>query len=212
MSSILEERPAGGPPASTARRAWRQVPNALSVGRIAAAPVLVALALYGQETAYAWLLLPALASDILDGLIARLFHLQSALGAKLDSYADLLVTLATLLGIWTFHPVVYLDHWPALAAFMGTGLLEYALAMLRYGRLSSFHTWSSKVAGTLLVVFVFVLFLDGFVPWLFYLAIGAAVLSSLEEYALLALLPAWRSNVRGLWVVLAERRRRGAQA
>jgi len=189
----------------------RHVPNALSTARIVASPILVWLALAGNETAYDWLLLPALASDILDGLIARWFHLQSALGARLDSIGDLLVTLAALFGIWTFHPEVYLDHWPALVLFMATGLLEYVLAMLRYGRLSSFHTWSSKVAGTLLVVFAFVLFLDGFRPWLFYLAIGIAVLSSLEEYALLALVPQWRNNVRGIWVILGERRQAGAR-
>jgi len=98
------------------------------------------------------------------------------------------------------------DHWLALALFLGTGLLEYVLAVLRYGRLSSFHTWSSKVAGFLLVVFVAVLFLHGFVPWLFYLAITVAILSSLEEYALLALLPEWRADVRGVWWLRQERR------
>ena len=198
--------------AGAAAGSLRHVPNAISIARIAAAPVLVGLALAGEESAYTWLLLPALASDILDGLIARWFHLQTALGAKLDSIGDLLVTLAALFGMWTFHPEVYLDHWPALALFMATGVLEYGLAMLRYGRLSSFHTWSSKAAGTLLVVFVYVLFLDGFNPGLFYLAIGTAVLSSLEEYALIALVPKWRSNVRGIWVILGERRQEAGRS
>lgn len=201
-------RPGTGPAAGI----LRHVPNAISLARIVASPVLVGLALAGEEGAFTWLLLPALASDILDGLIARWFHLQTALGARLDSIGDLLVTLAALFGIWTFHPEVYLDHWPALALFMATGLMEYVLAMLRYGRLSSFHTWSSKAAGTLLVVFVFFLFLGGFNPGLFYLAIGTAVLSSLEEYALIALVPQWRSNVRGIWVILGERRQGAGRA
>lgn len=185
----------------------RHVPNALSIARIGASPVLVVLAFTGAGSAYTWLLIAALASDIADGLIARLFKLQTALGAKLDSVADLLATVAALAGIWAFHPEVFRDHWPALALFLGLGLLEYVLAFLRYGRLSSFHTWSSKVAGLLFVIFLVILFLDGFVPWLFYLAIGVAVLSTLEEYLLLALLPEWRSNVRGVWQVLAERGR-----
>lgn len=206
------KREARPPRAGAAAGILRHVPNAISITRIVASPVLVGLALAGEEGAFTWLLLPALASDILDGLIARWFHLQTALGARLDSTGDLLVTLAALYGIWTFHPEVYLDHWPALALFMATGLMEHVLAMLRYGRLSSFHTWSSKAAGTLLVVFVFFLFLDGFNPGLFYLAIGTAVLSSLEEYALIALVPQWRSNVRGVWVILGERRQEGGRA
>jgi CDP-diacylglycerol--glycerol-3-phosphate 3-phosphatidyltransferase len=193
-------------PAAAGTSALRQLPNALSAARIAAAPVLVGLALAGEEDAYTWLLLPALATDIADGLIARLLHLQTELGARLDSTADLLVTVATLTGAWVFHPELFRDHWPGLALLLGTGLVEYGLALLRYGRLSSFHTWSSKAAGVMLVLFVFLLFLDGLIPWLFHLAVGLAVLASLEEYVLLALLPEWRSNVHGVWQVLRERR------
>jgi CDP-diacylglycerol--glycerol-3-phosphate 3-phosphatidyltransferase len=138
-------------------------------------------------------------------LIARAFRLESRLGAKLDSLADALLTVAIFAGIWRFHPDMVREHWLALALFLGAGLLEYVLAVLRYGRLSSFHTWSSKVAGFLLVVFVAVLFLHGFVPWLFYLAITVAIASNLEEYALLALLPQWRADVRGLWSLARKR-------
>jgi hypothetical protein len=38
----------------------RQLPNALSVARILAAPLLAALALAGYETAFAWVLVPAM--------------------------------------------------------------------------------------------------------------------------------------------------------
>ncbi len=183
----------------------RQVPNALSIARLLAALVMVGLALEQLLQPYTWLLVPALLSDIADGLIARAFRLESRLGAKLDSLADALLTVAIFAGIWRFHPDMVREHWLALALFLGAGLLEYVLAVLRYGRLSSFHTWSSKVAGFLLVVFVAVLFLHGFVPWLFYLAITVAIASNLEEYALLALLPQWRADVRGLWSLARKR-------
>jgi phosphatidylglycerophosphate synthase len=178
---------------------WRHVPNALSIARIAAAPVLVGFAVTGEESAFAWLLVLALLSDIVDGLIARALGLQSELGAKLDSIGDMLVVFAALAGIGAFHPVVYRDHWPGLATFLGAGLLEYLLALWRYGRLSSFHTLLSKAAGTLLALFLALLFVNGFLPWLFYLAIGLGVLASLEEMLLIAALPGWRANVRGLW-------------
>jgi phosphatidylglycerophosphate synthase len=183
----------------------RHVPNALSIARIIAALVMVGLALEQLQRPYTWLLLPALLSDIADGLIARGFGLESRLGAKLDSAGDALLTVAIFAGIWRFYPDMIRDHWLALSLFLGAGLLEYVLAALRYGRLSSFHTWSSKAAGFLLVVFVAVLFLHGFVPWLFYLAISVAILSNLEEYALLALLPRWRADVRGLWSLARKR-------
>ena len=185
---------------------WHQLPNALSLARIAAAPVLVLLALAGSEYVYSWLLVAALVSDIADGLIARLFRWQSPLGAKLDSVGDMLVVVAALAGIGAFHPELYRDHWPGLAAFLGAGLAEYVLSLWRYGRLSSFHTLLSKAAGTLLAAFLAVLFVHDFLPWLFYLGIGVGVLASLEEMLLIALLPDWRANVRGAWSLLRERR------
>jgi cardiolipin synthase len=88
----------------------RHIPNALSIARILAAPVLVALAAAGNEVAFTWILVPALLSDIADGLIARVFHLQSPLGAMLDSTADLLLLFAAFYGAWVFYPGVVADH------------------------------------------------------------------------------------------------------
>ena len=184
----------------------RLIPNALSVARILAAPVLVGLAAVGNSSAFTWVLVPALLSDIADGLIARAFHLQSTLGALLDSIADTLLLFASVYGIWIFHPEVVEQHALAGTAVIGSWLLENVLAMARYGRLSSFHTYTSKAAGYLLGIFVGVLFVFGFQPSLLYAAVIVSVLGNLEEIVLLALLPQWRSDVRGLLWVLRERR------
>jgi len=184
----------------------RHIPNALSIARILATPVLVGLAAVGNEAAFVWVLVPALLSDIADGLIARICHLQSRLGALLDSTADTLLLFASVYGILVFHPQVVEHHALAGAAMIGSWLLENVLALARYGRLSSFHTYTSKVAGYLLGIFVGVLFVFGFQPWLLYAAVGVSVLGNLEEIVLLALLPEWRADVRGLLWVLRERR------
>jgi cardiolipin synthase len=184
----------------------RHVPNALSLARILAAPALVACAAGGHETAFTWILVPALLSDIADGLIARAFKLQSPIGAILDSTADLLLLLAAFYGAWAFYPQVVADHVPAGVLLIGAWLVQMAAALWRYGRLSSFHTLLSKIAGYLLGIFVGAWFVFGFEPWLLYLAVAISVLGNLEELALLALLPTWRPNVRGLWWLLRERR------
>jgi hypothetical protein len=58
--------------------------------------------------------------------------------------------------------------------------------------------------------FIGSLFLFGLSKALLALAVVLAVLAALEEFALLALLPNWRSDVRGLRWVLRERRRPSA--
>jgi CDP-diacylglycerol--glycerol-3-phosphate 3-phosphatidyltransferase len=183
----------------------RHVPNVLSGARALAVPVLLVLALEEQRVAFTWVLIPALLSDIFDGWIARSFALESKMGAALDSVADSLMLFVSVYGIWVFHPEVIREHAWLCGIAVGLWALEDLLALARYGRLSSFHTYLSKVVANLLGFFIGWLFLFGFEPWMFYLAAGTSIIASLEELALLRVLPEWRADVRGLWWVLHER-------
>ena len=189
--------------------AWlRPVPNILSGARALAVPVLLVLAWAGRETAFTWVLIPALLSDIFDGLIARVYGLESRLGAMLDSLADSLMLLVSVYGIWAFHPEVIREHAWLCGTAVGLWVLEDVAALLRYGRLSSYHTYLSKVVANLLGLFIGWLFVLGFEPWLLYVAAGASIVASLEELLLLCLLPQWRADVRGAWWVWREGRER----
>jgi CDP-diacylglycerol--glycerol-3-phosphate 3-phosphatidyltransferase len=187
--------------------AWlKHVPNVLSGARALAVPVLLVLAFEEQRVAFTWVLIPALLSDVFDGWIARAFGLESKLGATLDSVADSLMLFVSVYGVWVFHPDVIREHAWLCGTAVGLWALEDVLALARYGRLSSFHTYLSKVVANLLGFFIGWLFLFGFEPWMLYLAAGTSIVASLEELALLRVLPEWRADVRGLWWVLRERR------
>ena len=181
--------------------ALRQLPNALSLARLLAGPVLVGLAWGGHERTFAVLLVAALVTDVLDGWIARRFQLQSPLGAMLDSAGDVTTLLAAAVGIAVFQPQIWREHIVAICLVLGGWLVECTFALIRYGRLSSFHTYASKAAGYALGLFVAALFAIGFVPWLFYAAAALSLISTAEELLLLWRLPAWRADVRGLWWV-----------
>ena len=187
---------------SLSRTPWRHLPNAISIARLAAAPVLLAAVLQAHRPLFQWLLLACLLSDILDGLIARLFHLTSRLGAALDSAADVATMLLGLTGVWRFQQSFALAHLVPILAVAALYLVEIAAALLRYGRLSSFHTLASRIAAYAGGIFVISLFLWGYQGWIFWFAIAAYLLSLVEELILVALLPAWRSDVGGLHRVL----------
>jgi CDP-diacylglycerol--glycerol-3-phosphate 3-phosphatidyltransferase len=191
------------------RSGLQQLPNLLSALRLLSVPVLAALAIGRLESAYAWLLIAALLTDVADGWIARHFSLESRLGAQLDSLADSALMLVAVYGVWVFHRDVVTGNAIACALALGLWGLEYLLALVRYGRLSSFHTYLSKLSANVLGLFIGTLFLFGFEPWLFHTAVGATILASAEELALLALLPGWQADVRGLWWVLRNSRRGG---
>jgi phosphatidylglycerophosphate synthase len=185
---------------------WRHLPNVLSAARIGAAPVLGYFAASGAEQRFTWLLVPALLTDIADGYIARRFGLTSALGAMLDSTADALLFLVAIFGVWALHPDVLRQHAVAGLLVAGSWIVEMAVALVRYGKLSSFHTYASKAAGYMLGIMIGVLFVWGLPPALLYAAVCVSIAANLEELALIWLLPAWRTDVRGLYWVLRERR------
>ncbi len=154
---------------------------------------------------FKWLLLACLLSDILDGLIARAFHLTSKLGATLDSIADMLTWSIGLLGLMVFQrPFVY-GHYRELLVVVVLYVVEIVASLGRYGKLSSFHTLMARVAAYAAGIFVMSLFLWGYLGWLFQTAVCVYVVALLEEMVMIVLLPEWRPDAGGLVRVLSER-------
>ena len=185
---------------------FRHVPNAISMARVVATPVLIFLALTDREDAFTWLLLAAFISDIVDGLIARSFSITSMLGSRLDTLADTLLWPAAIFGIWIFHPEVMTEHWLVIALVVGLWAIEMIVAWLRYGKLTSFHAYTIRVSVYGFGIFIMSLFLWGLQPWLLYVASAFNMLGNVESLIIMALLPEWTSDVRGLYWVLQQRK------
>lgn len=182
----------------------RHLPNILTTLRIAAIPVLAALAWRRASEPFAALLIACLLGDVVDGSLARALHATSRLGALLDSVADTLLFFMAFVGALVFHPELARDHGVAFGLAPVAWLAENAAALLRYGRLSSFHTYLSRAAAVAMGVFVGVLFMWGLVPGLLYVASGLVLVATCEEFILLWLLPEWTPDVRGAYWVARE--------
>ena len=191
------------PPPQVERPLWlRQLPNAISLCRLLATPVLLAAALQRRPTLFAWLLLACLLSDIADGLLARFLRLQSPFGAALDSTADILVTVIGAVGAITMQwPFVVAHAWQ-LELLAGLFVGEVLISLVRYRRLSSFHTYLVRVSAYAQGAFLLSLFFWGYSAPLFYFMWIVSCAGQIEEWALLALLPRWTSDVRGVYWVL----------
>ncbi|MEL6651216.1 MAG: CDP-alcohol phosphatidyltransferase family protein, partial [Bacteroidota bacterium] len=78
------------------------IPNILSLYRLFSFPIVLGVALTGYEEIFVVLLCVNLITDILDGMIARIFKMQTEIGARLDSIADLGTYVLAILGIFLF--------------------------------------------------------------------------------------------------------------
>lgn len=138
------------------------LPNVLTLSRIAAIPVLVLLVAIGTPLAdllAAILFVLAGVTDWLDGQLARSRRQLSDLGRMLDPIADKLLVGATLMVLVGFHRLPAFGIYPAIVIMLReilvSGLREY-LAGIRIGlpvtRLAKWKTAAQMVAlGTLLL-------------------------------------------------------------
>jgi phosphatidylglycerophosphate synthase len=170
------------------------IPNILSLLRLALVPVLVGLASAQRGDIFLVVLAISLLSDVLDGYLARKLGLVSELGAKLDSWGDILTYAAMILGLHLIWPDIFDKQAEFLFAAMMSFILPTLLAFRKFGAYPSYHTWGAKLAAVLMAPAYYVLILadaDSFfrVVILFHLLVAA------EEMAITFILNRPRSNV-----------------
>ncbi len=180
------------------------LPNVLTLSRIAAIPLVVALvAIRLPTTDFAACVVFSVAAitDYFDGKLARERHQQSALGRMLDPIADKLLVAAALmmlvgmsrLSAWGLYPAIVI----MLREILVSGLREY-LAGIRIGlpvtRLAKWKTgFQMGALGTLLAGNSSAVLLH--IPWLPVAVIGEAML---RVAAALTLLTGWDYLTAGL--------------
>jgi len=173
------------------------IPNLLSGLRLAAMPVLMLLAWGGERTAFLVLYLCALLSDMLDGYLARRLGQESELGARLDSWGDFALYMATPVCAWLLWPEIIMREAPYVVMVLASFTLPVLAGFVRYRRLTSYHTWGAKLSAVLMGVSTLLLFVGG-PAWPFRLSTFILALAQLEEIAITIVLSEWRSNVPSL--------------
>ncbi|MBT5387973.1 MAG: CDP-alcohol phosphatidyltransferase family protein [Porticoccaceae bacterium] len=170
------------------------VPNLLSLLRLGLVPVLVWLATEQMGQVFLLVLVVSLVSDVLDGYLARKLNQASELGAKLDSWGDILTYAAMMLGLHLIWPDIFAKQAGFLIATMLAFTLPTLAAFRKFGGYPSYHTWGAKLAAVLMAPAYYVLILWGEDSF-FRAVILLHVLVAAEELAITFLLREPRSNV-----------------
>ncbi len=175
------------------------VPNMISLYRLLMFPVILVLALSGNERWFVILLCINLVSDILDGQIARRFGLVTRLGGALDNLADMGTYVLALYGVFSFRWAEIRPHAWLLYLFLAVFVLSYVVAFVRFGKIPGLHLYGAVAAGYLQGAFFFVLFVWGFELWFYVLAIGWGVVAYIEKIAVLLIIDNIRPGIKGLY-------------
>ena len=187
-------------------RFWN-IPNILSLYRLLIFPFVLYLVLSRRESLFVVFITISLITDVADGIIARAFNMQTKIGARLDSWADLGTFICSFLAIGLFKWELMRPHAWFLELFFGIWLLSYIVVLIKFKGLIGLHTYLFKITGYLQGAFILCLFLFGFFPWLFYIALGVGILACAEEIIIIALINRPRMNVKGLYWIIREKER-----
>lgn len=180
------------------------LPNLISLYRLLAFPVILVMALTGRESWFVTLLCISLVSDVLDGNLARFLKLQTHFGAALDNLADICTYAMALLGLFVFKWTEIEPHAWFLYLFLAVFVLSYIVAFVRFGKIPGLHLYSAVSAGYVQSIFFFILFVFGFYPWMYYLAIGWGVVAYVEKILVLIKLDDIRIGVKGLYWLMKK--------
>ncbi len=180
------------------------VPNVLSAYRILALPFIVWTIVAGEKDWYILLLSVNLITDILDGLIARAFKLETEFGARLDSLADIGTYFMAFSGMIVLETAFVTEYRYPFFILIGLYALVQVIALIRFRRATSFHLYSSKITGYAQGIFIFTYFVFGFAPWYFYFMLSLSYVAYLEAIVIVSVIPQLRSNVKGIYFMWKE--------
>jgi cardiolipin synthase len=188
------------------------LPNILTIGRIAAAPVLIAV-FYLPAPAAEWAALAVFAAasitDLLDGWLARRWQVQSDLGRVLDPIADKLLVATALFMLAAFGRLSIASIVAAIA-ILGREILVSGLREFLAGRATLPVTMLAKWKTAIQMVALAVLLIGPVAPW----GIPTQIIGEIGLWlaAVLTLVTGWDYFRRGLDFMDRAKREAGPEA
>ncbi len=174
-----------------------KAPNLVSMIRILIAPVLFVFAFQGMENWFLGTLLFSGFTDVADGFLARKFNMITPLGAHLDSWGDFTIYSTMAACAWILWPEITQRELLYYALILFSFLLPALVGLVKFGKLTGYHTWTVKVA--VLATFVgYVALYAELASWPFMLASILCVIAGTEEILITFILREERTDVRSI--------------
>jgi len=180
------------------------IPNILSLYRLISFPFVLYLALNGHENLFVWLLCINLVTDILDGWIARAFDMQTEIGARMDSIADIGTYILAIVGMIIFKTEDFAPHWWSFSIFIGLFIMTNVVSLIKFKRFPSLHLYSMKIGGYVQGSFFFVLFTYDFITAYYFFMLIWGYFAFSESIIIQLILKKMKSNAKGLYWVLKD--------
>lgn len=174
------------------------IPTLLILFRLILGPIMIVLTYnYGNAVrpVLAVLLLLGILSDIFDGIIARNGGISTEKLRRMDSQTDLVFWLCAGWCSWLLNPEIVINNKYAIITIFVMEGLTYVFSIVKFGKETCTHALLAKLWGLMLfIAFVSIIgFGHGGIPLA--LAVIFGVISHIDVYLIIFLLPKWTHDV-----------------
>ena len=143
----------------------KTIPNMLSISRLILIPAMIIPAYYIQNEAQARLVFLIMfiiigVTDKLDGTLARYLNQTTALGAKLDTIADMVFYPLIALWLYRFESGVVGEWWNLVYFLLALYFFKMVTGKIKFGYVPAFHTIGAKTFSASLYFFMIAAILD----------------------------------------------------
>lgn len=194
-----DDEPRNDPPSPGSRphqRFGRGAALGLTLTRLLLGPgVLLIAALGGDGRILGAVVVVATLTDIFDGKVARRFGVATAELRRLDSIADTIFYAGAGIALWLRHADVLRASAPLLIAFLAMQVGGHLLDVWKFGRDTSYHTWSGRAFGVALCIAVTLVFWTGHGGGWLNAALIVGMVAHLDACAITMILPSWHHDV-----------------
>jgi phosphatidylglycerophosphate synthase len=176
------------------------------LGRAVMGPLMVLAAWRGVA---GWVLgaavIAMLVDDIVDGVVARRWGLDSASLRLSDSCADTIFYLGTVGALWLRSPASLRSNWVLIATVFGMEALRYLFDLVKFRKAASYHSYLAKLWGLVLASAIVCVLVKGEPNWPITAAAILGIVVNLEGLAMSLVLPHWQNDVKTLWIAIRIR-------
>jgi len=181
------------------------LPNLVSFIRILMAPILFILAFNQQPVWFLAVLIFSAFTDVLDGFLARYLNQITELGSHLDSWGDFVIYSTISICAWILWPEIVQQYQLYIITIIGCFTVPVFLGLLKFRALTSYHTWSVKIAVAITFIAYLLLF-SGLLDWPIKVATVASLIAALEEISITLIIKHEHADVRSFFQALQYRR------
>ena len=143
----------------------KTIPNMLSISRLILIPAMLIPAYYIQDEPQARFVFLIMfivigVTDKLDGTLARYLNQTTALGAKLDTIADMGFYPLIALWLYRFESGVVGEWWNLVYFLLALYFFKMITGKIKFGYVPAFHTIGAKTFSASLYFFMIAAILD----------------------------------------------------